>query len=604
MFNLKLKTMRNFTKIVTSTFVLFIIALSAAFAQVPADQEVIVVEPGSGTLEKTINGDTIAGGNRINPNRIYQLKKDGVYVMESPILFGGENTDESATLIIIGEKGGKKPIVVMSPKDGGNAFTNLVHGSLTVKNVYWPSQAINNTGAVLFRLFRSNQTLRLEDFVTEFATNGDLFDLRPTTGPTSVFIKNSYFRDNTHFKNSWNFAVFARGDNGEPFDSIWIENTTVTNSGLTFFGKLNPIKFMFFDHNTIVNTPKYVFFFDQYLEAYFTNNMFINCNWQGECMATYLSQLPDGVPNGVTNLDTIDANLWTLGHGYVPAMEDVKWLSANNLHFTSPYLDKYYAGDYNTVANYPLSNRDWGFLPPGTSLPTQVENVPPAFITAKTQTLIDNYAGVKAINNYDNTKDPLMKTKGIASQAVGDEYAKKARNDYGVANAGETYDASVMYFGDNNPMTIPGIETEDGGGFNEITDFIEDFSYDADIKSEIDGRHLGSLSWYPSELAGYDGKAALAQIKTFYSETATNEISKASNFSIYPNPAQNSLNISSELPMESATIFDITGRMLNLINLNGVRQKTIDVSNLENGFFILRVKSISGEYSSSKFCKE
>ena len=62
------------------------------------------------------------------------------------------------------------------------------------------------------------------------------------------------------------------------------------------------------------------------------------------------------------------------------------------------------------------------------------------------------------------------------------------RNNYGVAGPDETRDKTLMYFGDVNPQTVPGIEVEDGTGFTKISDLIEDFSYNADIRSTIDGK--------------------------------------------------------------------------------------------------------------------
>jgi len=600
--------MKKFTKLALSTVALFLLTTAFLFAQVPPDQEVIIVEPGFGTLETAINSDTILGGNRANPTRVYQLKKDEVYFIESRIMFGGDDvSDSTSTLIIVGEEGGNKPIILTTPKDGGDAFAHLVHGSLTIKNVFWPVKTTTNKSSHLFKMFRSNQTLRLEDFVTEAPGAPDVFEMRSVPGKMNIFFKNCYFRDNTPFLNSWNAAVFARGDNGEAIDTLWIENTTVTNGGLAFFGKLNPINFTFFDHNTIINIPKYVLFFDQYKEAYFTNNMFINCNYEGECVATALSQLPDGVLSGVTNLDTIDANLWQLGHGFVPAQEDVKYLSSNNLHFTSPYLDKYYAGEYNDVADYPISNRDWGFLPEGVTIPTQVSNVPPVFINEKTQTLIDDYEGIKADNNYDNTVDPLMVTKGIASQAIGDEFAKRSRANYGVANEGEDFDIMMMVYGDQDMTTVPGPGTEDGTGFADVTDLIEDFSYTADIKSLIDNRPLGSLAWYPSELATYDGEEALAQIRKYYDGTVGVEevaIDEAAAFSVYPNPANDVLQIASDSELRGISLYDVVGQLVKQFYLNGELSKALDISDLNNGVYILQIETVSGESSAAKFIKK
>jgi len=260
--------MKKFTRSVSGIISLIVLITTSAFAQIPADQKVVIVEPGTGTLETTINGDVDGSGNRVNPQRVYQLKKDGIYFMNSAILFGSAAAkDSTATLIIVGEPGGKKPVILMDPLAGGNAFTNIVHASLTIKNVYWPALALNNTGASLFQLFRSNQRLILQDVVTESCINGDLFNLEQVRGTMDIYFKNCYFRDNTQFTNPWNFATFARGNGAQAIDTLWIENTTVGNAGLTFFGKGCPINFTFFDHNTIINVAKYVFFFEQYKEA-------------------------------------------------------------------------------------------------------------------------------------------------------------------------------------------------------------------------------------------------------------------------------------------------------------------------------------------------
>lgn len=513
-------------KLFTSMLMLI---LTTAFlhAQVPADQEVIVIEGGTeniGLLEKTINEDVLADGSRINPNRVYMLKANTIYFMQSRIQFGGPDIPESnATLTIIGEEGGKKPIILSSPLDGGDAFTHNVHGSLTLKNIYWPARTTSNKGATLFSLLRTEQTLYLEDMVHEFALNGDLYSLRQVEGPANIIIKNSYFRDNSQFANSFNFAVVARGDNGEPIDSLIVQNSTVANSGLTFFGKNNPINFVFFDHNTIVNTPKYVFFFEQYKEAYFTNNIFINCNWEGECQSTQETQLQSqienaltgGHPVGITNLMPIDSNLWQLGHGSVPAQEDVKWLSSNNVHFTSPFLNNYYNGQFNDVGDYPLSYRAWSADIEEGDLPIPVTSVPPPFISDYTQNLVDQYEGVIAEGNFDNTLDLDMVTKSIPDQTIGDEFARMGRRNYGVPNPGE-FDPLSIAFGDLDPTTVPGVETENGDGISTVTDFIEDFSYTSDARSAIDNKPMGSLLWWTGDEGQYDEDGALQTVLDYY----------------------------------------------------------------------------------------
>jgi hypothetical protein len=595
--------MKKFTRLFTGTACLVLLITGSAFAQVPAGQKVIIVEPGSATLENAINGDTL-NGERINPNRIYQLKKDGIYFMNSPILFGGAaSTDSTATLTIIGETGGNKPVILMDPSAGGNAFTNVVHGSLTIKNVYWPDMALNGTGSSLFQMFRTNQRLILEDVVTESVTNGDLFNLEQVRGTMDIYFKNCYFRDNTQFANPWNFATFARGNGAQAIDTLWIENTTVGNAGLTFFGKGSPINFTFFNHNTIINVAKYVFFFEQYKEAYFTNNIFVNCNWQGEDFnmgKTQLeSQSSSGVGNppvfvGILNLMEMNENAWTLGHGSVPAMADVKWMASNNLQFTSPFLDKYYTGGYGDGQAYPVSYLDWGVLPEGMTPPLEVKNIPPMFMSEKTQELIDTYPGILAEGNHIQV-DPEMVTPGIADQAEGDLYAQWARNNFAVPDVTLPEDATFS-FGDQDPTTIPGIESEDGSGFTNVTDLLEDFSYNADISSEIDNDHLGSLAWFPSELENYNSQEALATVKSYYQEQVTatgvkDNDTRSVNL-VYPNPTSGIVNIDNPSTGSFGyEVINITGKTVMSRNDITGRTTKLNMSGLTKGMYIINVTS-------------
>ena len=134
--------MRKFTRLIScaSAMILFF-AVSASAQTLPIDpaQKVVVIENSApGIIETIINGDTLAGGVRANPTRVYQLQYGNPYIMTAPIRFGGGN-DTTSLLTIVGETGGKKPMILHTPADNGDAFRHRVIGSLTVKNVYWPT---------------------------------------------------------------------------------------------------------------------------------------------------------------------------------------------------------------------------------------------------------------------------------------------------------------------------------------------------------------------------------------------------------------------------------------------------------------------------------
>jgi hypothetical protein len=78
----------------------------------------------------------------------------------------------------------------------------------------------------------------------------------------------------------------------------------------------------------------------------------------------------------------------------------------------------------------------------------------------------------------------------------------------------------------------------------------------------------------------------------------------AHNFSIYPNPANDILNLSvkSGLTINVVTLVDVNGRTVKAINNAFDSEMEINVSNLTSGVYMLNVKTDEG-FASSKFVK-
>lgn len=84
------------------------------------------------------------------------------------------------------------------------------------------------------------------------------------------------------------------------------------------------------------------------------------------------------------------------------------------------------------------------------------------------------------------------------------------------------------------------------------------------------------------------------------------KISKLEEFNIYPNPANNQLNLewTSSAKEMNVQIIDGLGRTYNTItNLPQIGQQTIDLSGLSSGIYFLRIQ-LDGEISSRRFVKE
>jgi len=581
------------------TIFLCVFLVSFSIAQVPADQDTIVVEGGQlniGSLETAINTDTTATGERVNKDRVYKLKASTIYFQQSPILYA----DSTGTLTIVGEKGGKKPVVVLVPKGDVSPGRNDVIGSLTIKNIYYHNADVFGTRAwVRWRINTNNQQLRVEDCVFEFC-NGLVFDCNPVSQGFSIWLKNSYFRDLEWTAQWWNARVYQAK---VPIDTCWIENVTVTNSGLPFLMQEQPCKFMYFSHNTVINVKKYQNLNPYYEEAYITNNLFVNCNMFGECINIYGGggQHPDAVFMGVVNIDTLENELYG-GAWWSPSvalpMEDTKIFIADNIHWVNKLLDHYYNGEYNDVGDYPISNLGWeveGIV--------EVENVPPIFLNDITKGLIAAYGNIVAQNNYDNDTDPKLVTPSIASKDVVDSLAMFTRRLYGVSEDQEAGPAWV--FGDYDPATVPGVETEEGNGIFKMSDFVEDFTYTADIKSTIDGRPIGALHWWDGEMDTWDSYAELQKVKDAYEDAVTavekqhSKIPEAFDLSQnYPNPFNPVTTIEFSIMKKghvNLTIFNQLGQQVTtLVDKNmsaGAYKMTWDASDIPSGLYFYTIQS-------------
>ena len=73
-----------------------------------------------------------------------------------------------------------------------------------------------------------------------------------------------------------------------------------------------------------------------------------------------------------------------------------------------------------------------------------------------------------------------------------------------------------------------------------------------------------------------------------------------SSFNVYPNPAKNQIFVETEMNIEEISVYDTFGRLMTTVN---GQQKTVDVSELNNGVYFVRIKS-NNEVITRQFVKE
>jgi hypothetical protein len=91
-----------------------------------------------------------------------------------------------------------------------------------------------------------------------------------------------------------------------------------------------------------------------------------------------------------------------------------------------------------------------------------------------------------------------------------------------------------------------------------------------------------------------------------FASAESKNVTTESKFSVYPNPASQAitLNYISDLKINEAKIYDVTGRVVKSIENIRMGENSISVAELENGCYFLQVKDESGTPSTKRFIKK
>ena len=275
--------------------VIFILLLQTLLlSEIQAQREVIILPDSVGALNNAILGDTTANGERIDPNTVYILKRNGIYKTS------GEIQNRGYKLTIKAEPGeGSMPFIQPTAPTGGESsrvFTAI--DDLSLEGIYLTN--VDDFGRYLERMIRINA-----DSVTVSANNcwfdgagQSLFRL-DNTG-IKVYLRNSIV---SHIGRTFvpnNGRVIDIRENS---DSVVVQNCTLYNitSRLLRMSEGRYLTYAEFDHNTIMNIAQRGISFDQSIVMKLTNNIFINPGFLGTARVSEIIELED-LPTQIADL--------------------------------------------------------------------------------------------------------------------------------------------------------------------------------------------------------------------------------------------------------------------------------------------------------------
>ncbi len=428
-----------------------------ASAQTP-----LVVEwetaPGSDLPVVNALRDAIANDAGRPADRVYVLKRGGFYWITDRI----QNSDfplriQGETQAAPGQTDFGPAIIQRVARADGSAPDGTMFESLhdlTVKNVWLMGQTDQGVLATYepIKLLGDNKNYTFDNVVFD---RNDWHHLGPDGPNNDFYITNCKFRNIFGPTQIWE-GLGVRFEVGA--DTVVIENNTFFNIGFTpFQSEANPVNYLRFNHNTLVNIGRSFQAGALWKEAYIVNNAFVNFFWHGESEAQY------GDPNRV------DPFTGFFGIGNLPARFgtnfDRQILLSNNSYWRDSRFDAFDAAQVPPIRPQP-------------------------FINDTTQGWFDRWGNMVAQNNVN--ANPGLTT--YITDAIFDNMTQHIANLYA------------------NPQVIPAAryfwdEGRDEASFvNSNWPLPENFSYSNNqLKTAgTDGLPLGDLNWYPADKATFE----------------------------------------------------------------------------------------------------
>lgn len=331
-------------------------------------QRIVNVQQGIGTLDNAILGDTTDTGERVDTNTVYVLDRGGYYLTTGTI----EN--RFPLTVVAAEGSGARPIVQPAVGEGGTSSNSFSpRANITLKGLYITNK--DNSGAItglsrIMRIRADNIRVIIDDCHLDYSGQSALrFDSKNT----KIYFINSLVSNIGATSDPNNGRAFD--DRGNNIDTLVITNSTFYNLTSTVLRDGGGwIKYLMFNHNTVVNTGQRGLDVGEAVTVRFTNNLFINPGvlgntpWAEPPFRVVLlvdSLLTDSIDAQPVTQDVFISNLNIYSDPAIDAAEgDSATMIPNFNGASQAFIDD--AGTGNTIINEPIQ------FTKGPSVPTDV----------------------------------------------------------------------------------------------------------------------------------------------------------------------------------------------------------------------------------------
>ena len=345
----------NIAKVKLSVLFLFLFAFyGTSFSEKMLQDTVDVpVEypPGNifGVLNGFIMGDTTASGERVNPDRVYRLKRGEIYDIDFNMNINGWN------LTLVAEKDDpqhpKRPPMVIRGVDPQGAYISglmdLNGDSCSVKLEGILFQGVQDDGDVNVAhgasfLRTTGSHLRIEFINCIFnGWGGNILNAQLAQHSTFKFIDNR-IRNSLDLDNLWGGNFYAQIEFNVDNDSIIFINNTIFNFSSYLLLSWEFVKYVDFTHNTVVITDGNPIWANYLVNAKINDNIFYNYQIVGETEyeTTHGYWDREGNRSSICKLSPCDPQV-LIDHNMTEADRKVEF--KNNVYFWSDDIKTYWA---------------------------------------------------------------------------------------------------------------------------------------------------------------------------------------------------------------------------------------------------------------------